>query len=519
MRRLRRFQRIQRLGAAGRDLRRARPARSRAPPRPLRAVPPARQPCVRRRRRAVAQSARSPAMADRRAVRTACSRASASRIRPAPRLPPIGPPTARSRAASTASRRAARSGSDDLRFAGLSKARVGLLGFGGQPLDLGVDASQPCGDLGRSRTKLLMGRPRPLERLFGIASDRREPAVRRWSPPDRPRQRRRAPARAAAASSLAARQITLQQRQPVALLQPDGRCCRRARRGWYSRPTARRRPRARPAPDPAPDRPATTRRWRRSSTSPVCDSTRASAGGAWTNAASGVAPPGSLGAGSNGGSSRQCRAASGSAAEVSSSPKAAPSAASRPAGTLSASTIGGQRSPSFTASTSASARASAASLARVASAADCRSRAVASAGPVAARTCSAGAERGREPTPAQLRQPPVPLGGSLQRLGIDCLGADPIALRADLLRIADPTAASAAPPRASCLRHRLDPSVGLGRCIGGAIGVRFRDADCFDGCHDCRFGGLRLRRRSLRRPPPALHPPPRAATRPPPSPS
>ena len=24
--------------------------------------------------------------------------------------------------------------------------------------------------------------------------------------------------------------------------------------------------------------------------------------------------------------------------------------------------------------------------------------------------------------------------------------------------------------------------------------VRFRDADCFDGCRNCRFGGLRLRR-------------------------
>ncbi len=47
-----------------------------------------------------------------------------------------------------------------------------------------------------------------------------------------------------------------------------------------------------------------------SSTSPICESTRARAGGAWTSAASGVAPPGSLGAGSNGGSSRQCRAAS-----------------------------------------------------------------------------------------------------------------------------------------------------------------------------------------------------------------
>ncbi len=78
-----------------------------------------------------------------------------------------------------------------------------------------------------------------------------------------------------------------------------------------------------------------------------------------------------------------------------------------PPGTLSASTIGGQRSPSLTASTSASACASAASLARAESAADCRSRAAASAGPVGRARLLRVVQGDRAPRPAPFRPPPA----------------------------------------------------------------------------------------------------------------
>ena len=104
-----------------------------------------------------------------------------------------------------------------MRFAGLRKARVGLLGFSGQPLDLGVDASQPCCDLGRSHTKLLMGRPCPVECLFGMRPTGTSLLFGNG---------RRLIGRGSGIAHLARghgiiacrRQITLQQRQPVALL-------------------------------------------------------------------------------------------------------------------------------------------------------------------------------------------------------------------------------------------------------------------------------------------------------------
>ena len=113
-----------------------------------------------------------------------------------------------------------------LRFEGLSKARVGFLGFSGQPLDLGVDASQPCCDLGRSRTKLLMGHPCPLESLFGVCPAR---ACLLFGNGRRLIGFGRGLAHLARGRNLIAcrSHITLQQRQPVALLQPDGRRGRR----------------------------------------------------------------------------------------------------------------------------------------------------------------------------------------------------------------------------------------------------------------------------------------------------
>ena len=113
-----------------------------------------------------------------------------------------------------------------LRVAGLRKGGIGFLGLGSQSLDLGVDAGQPCGDLGRSRTKLLVARPCPLEGLFGV-----RPTGARLLFGDRRRLvglGRGVPHLAHGRSLIACRgQITLQQRQPVALLQPDGRRGRR----------------------------------------------------------------------------------------------------------------------------------------------------------------------------------------------------------------------------------------------------------------------------------------------------
>ena len=291
--------------------------------------------------------------APRRAVRAACS-APASRVRRVPRRPPTAGAASAARAASTAPRSAGQVGQRALRLARLREAAAGLLALGGQALDLVVDRRQPGGDrrrpgraaaacAARARSSRCSASARAARACCSAAVAARSAVAGRVACRSRSSPR----------ASLGRCEVALQHRQPVALLQPDRRGGRRAGADRVAVPapdralagdqhlagrqlrlaSRRRLPRRRPgrsatARAPAPAAPAPARQ-----------------------AAS--TPTGRPGIGSNGGSSRQCRAASRSAAEVSSSPSAAPSAASRPAGTVSASTIGGQRSPSFTASTSA----------------------------------------------------------------------------------------------------------------------------------------------------------------------
>ncbi len=139
--------------------------------------------------------------------------------------------------------------------------------------------------------------------------------------------------------------------------------------GWCSHPSARPRLRGTPAfvraasPGCAPS-PAVS-----SSTSPICDRARASAGGPCTKPGKRRCSGRQLG----GRVERQQFPPMSRGVTVGSRgqflAEAAPSAVSSPAGTLSASTIGGQRSSSFTARTSPSARASAPSRAATESAA------------------------------------------------------------------------------------------------------------------------------------------------------
>ena len=84
-------------------------------------------------------------------------------------------------------------------------------------------------------------------------------------------------------------------------------------------------------------------------------------------------------------------------------------------------------------------------------------------------------------------------GRRFQRHGFDGLGVDPIALCADLRQLLVQPPPTLLGIR-ELSRHGLGASIGLGRRIGGAMRVRFRRADCFDGCRNGCFGGFRLRR-------------------------
>ena len=203
MRRLRRFQRVERLGATGRDL----PGRGLqdrvlgSRPRPAARV---RSPTLRPASAArCAQSARSAAIADRRAVRAACSRASVSRSARASASADRAAVSA-VRAASTAAAQRVQVGQRVPRIARVRECAVRVVALDGQMLDPCVDGGEPRGDLRCLGAQLLVRRARAFQVLLGTRPCRRGPAARRPVPPDPPRLRRLAPDAAVAASSRAA---------------------------------------------------------------------------------------------------------------------------------------------------------------------------------------------------------------------------------------------------------------------------------------------------------------------------
>ena len=229
MRRLGRLQRIERLGPARGDLRRRRLQGGMFGLAPRRAAPPVRRPGGRRRRRA-APSRPAPPRWPRAARCGRHARAPASRVRLAPRHPPRGPPPARR--ARPRPRRATPRGraAPPCASRACASALLGLLALGRQALDLGVDRGEPGGDLGRLRAQLLVRRARPFQPLFGSWPARRGPAARRPSAV----RSRVSPAACALAplrrlgGFARSGEVALQQRQPVALLQPDRGGGRRA---------------------------------------------------------------------------------------------------------------------------------------------------------------------------------------------------------------------------------------------------------------------------------------------------
>ena len=167
MRGLSRFQRVERLGATGRDLpgRRLQDRVLGSRPQSRRSV---RSPTLRPASAArCAQSARSAAIADRRERCEPHARGPASRVRPAPSASADRAAVSAVRARLDRPAQRVQVGQRVLRIASVRECSVRVIALDRQTLDLRVDGGEPCSDLRCLGAQVLVRRARALQVLFG----------------------------------------------------------------------------------------------------------------------------------------------------------------------------------------------------------------------------------------------------------------------------------------------------------------------------------------------------------------